>query len=86
MPRNVTKKPKASPLEYDCGVRSGQRVRLKQPLVMKDGVMAHSVGEIWSVMPGIDLRPRRFVLLHKPDGCPHIWSGETFWDWFELVS
>ena len=72
--------------EYDCGARSGQNVRLKRSLTLHGTDKTHAAGEIWSVMPGVDLQPRRFVLLHKPDGCPHIWSGESFWDWFELVS
>ena len=59
---------------------------MKREVVLKGVGVTHSVGEVWRVMRGVDLRPRRFVLLHKPDGHPHLWSGETFWDSFELVA
>lgn len=70
---------KADPYLYDCGVRAGQRVRLKK-------TKSHGVGdEIWQVVRGVDSRPRRIVALRKPDGSPYLWTGKKFWDWFELL-
>jgi hypothetical protein len=70
--------------EYECGARSGQKVRLKRHLALKGSDKTHSEGEIWSVMPYDAPKPLRFVLLQKPDGNPHIWKGESFWEWFEV--
>ena len=59
---------------------------MKKPLFLKDIAKTHLAGEIWRVDRGINRKPRRIVLLRRPDGAPHLWSDETFWDWFELAT
>jgi hypothetical protein len=36
-------------------------------------------------MRGLWKRPRRIIRLQRPDGGPHLWTGETFWDAFEPI-
>ena len=75
--------------EYQCGIRAGERVRLRQELVVRDyrgkptGV--HHAGEIWTVLSG-SAEPPVVVWLRQPDGERHTWDdGDIFWTWFERV-
>jgi hypothetical protein len=76
----------SKPFTYDCGAESGQRVRLKRDLTLRETDEIHPAGEIWCVDAGVEGRSRRIIALKKPDGRPHLWTGETFWDWFEVES
>ena len=79
------KKRKQAPYEYDCGAKSGQRVRLKRDFVIAGLNETHNAGEIWNVLRGSVKRPRYLVRLRRADGRWHLWTGETFWDNFEIV-
>lgn len=75
--------------EYQCGIRTGERVRLRQELVVRDhngkqtGV--HQVGEIWTVLSS-STEPPTVIWLRQPDGKRHTWDdGDIFWNWFEKV-
>jgi hypothetical protein len=75
--------------EYQCGVRAGEKVRLRQELVVRDTrgkpSRVHHVGEIWTVLSG-SVEPPVVVLLRQPDGERHTWDdGDIFWTWFERV-
>jgi len=82
-----------SSVEYLCGVRVGERVRLIQEFTLRDhqGRLTnevHSPGEIWTVIePSSEPEFRWRVLLLQPDGDLHSWhdSKKKFWSWFERV-
>jgi hypothetical protein len=48
-------------------------------------IRVHSVGEIWTVLPGA--REQTVVVwLRQPDGERHTWDdGAEFWAWFEKI-
>jgi hypothetical protein len=76
--------------EYRCAVRVGERVRLKQELVIRDRRgkptgKIHPPGEVWTVLRGSAEEPR-VVWLREPEGTDHTWDDdEDFWEWFERV-
>jgi hypothetical protein len=78
-------------MEYQCGIRAGDRVRLRQEIVIfdhrgKPTGEIHHVGEIWTVLSGA-AEPPIVVWLRQPDGERHTWDDEpNFWDWFERVN
>lgn len=78
----------SSPItEYRCGARAGEKVRLRQDLVVEwEGVptgVVHSTGEIWTVIAGSSAPPV-VLWLRQPDGHPHTWDDDAgFWEWFE---
>jgi hypothetical protein len=74
--------------EYGCGVRAGDRLRLKRDLDLLDhdgqptrGVIA--AGSIWCVLPGLPREPD-VVWLEEPSGKEHTWDA-TVLDDFDLV-
>jgi len=76
--------------DYQCGIHAGEKVRLRQELVVRDhrgqptGV--HRAGEIWTVLSG-SAEPPVDVWLRQPDGGRHTWSDDDdFWNWFERVT
>lgn len=76
--------------EYQCGIRAGERVRLRQELVVRDHrgkpTRVHEAGEIWTVLSGSAESPVD-VWLRQPDGERHTWSDDDdFWIWFERVT
>ena len=76
--------------EYQCGIRAGERVRLRQELVVRDHrgepPYVHRAGEIWTVLSG-SAEPPVDVWLRQPDGERHTWSDDDdFWIWFERVT
>jgi hypothetical protein len=76
--------------EYRCGIRAGERVRLRQELVVRDHrgmpTRTHLPGEIWAVLSG-SAEPPVDVWLRQPDGARHTWSDDDdFWIWFERVT
>jgi hypothetical protein len=75
--------------EYKCGVRAGERVRLRQELVIRDHrgnpTQVHIAGEIWTVLTGA-VEPPVVIWLRQPDGERHTWDdSDIFWTWFERV-
>ena len=73
--------------EYKCGVRAGDRVRLRRDLVVRDHkgkpTRTHPAGEAWTVLSGSSVPPLD-VWLKQPDGERHTWSDDDeFWNWFE---
>jgi len=76
--------------EYQCGIRAGESVRLRQELVVRDHrgkeTRVHHAGEIWIVLSG-SAEPPVDVWLRQPDGKRHTWSDDDdFWNWFERVT
>lgn len=76
--------------DYQCGIRAGERVRLRKDIVQRDhrakptGVV-HRAGEIWTVLSG-SAEPPVDVWLRQADGERHTWSDDDdFWIWFERV-
>ena len=78
-------------MEYRCGIRAGERVRLRQELVVRDSTgralsPSHKAGEIWTVLSG-SVEPPVDVWLQRPDGDRHTWADNNeFWNWFERVT
>jgi hypothetical protein len=96
MPKTKRNKPKWKLVtefpvtEYECGIRAGERVRLRQDIVVRDhrGKPTGSVyrrGEIWEVLRG-SVEPPVVVWLRMLDGRSHTWSDDDdFWRQFERV-
>ena len=75
--------------DYKCGIRAGERVRLRQELICRDHrgkqTAIQHAGEIWTVLSG-SAEPPVDVWLRQPDGERHTWSDDDdFWIWFERV-
>src|SRR5262249_34593047 len=76
--------------EYVCGIRAGERVRLRSDIVVKDhrGKPTGAIyrrGEIWDVLRG-SAEPPIVVWLRMLNGRPHTWSdNDDFWRQFERV-
>jgi len=76
--------------EYQCGARAGERVRLRQDIVVRDHKdkptgNVHRAGEIWTVLSGA-AEPPVVVWLRQADGDRHTWSDDDdFWRWFERL-
>jgi len=65
---------------YRCGVRAGDRVRLRRDIEV------HRSGEIWSVLSGAAEEPI-VVWLRQADGEIHTWSDdEDFLATFEVLA
>jgi len=74
----------AYPLDlYPCGLRTGDRVRLRKKLLMDRG-RVHKAGEVWTVLAGAAEEPNLIQLL-RPDGNRHHWPDDTFAHMFELL-
>ena len=74
--------------EYRCGLHSGDRVRLKSDIIVRDtrgkptGTV-HKKGEIWTVLHGSKDDPG-VVRLLQADGRLHFWDDEaTIFDQFD---
>jgi hypothetical protein len=65
---------------------AGRRVRLKKALCLQGADQVHSAGEIWFVEQVEVGSAQTVVRLSKPSGSPHLWTSDTFWTWFEIVS
>src|SRR5687767_7258483 len=76
--------------DYKCGIRAGEKVRLRKDLVIRDHRgkttgKVYSAGEIWMVLRGA-AEPPLDVWLSQLDGKRHTWSdNDCFWEWFERV-
>ena len=88
IPKLITDFPK---IAYECGIRAGERVRLRRELIAhhESGEPTgenHQSSEIWKVLRGTSEKPS-VVWLSQPDGERHVWSDDNvFWEWFERVS
>ncbi len=78
-------------LKYACGLRAGQKLRLKRDINMTDsrgrptGVV-HRAGQIWTVLPG-SKEPPIVVWLRQPDGESHTWDdNRSIFETFEIIS
>jgi hypothetical protein len=76
---------------YLCGLKPGERVRLRKDLVVRYGrgskrpSKVHTAGEIWKVLPG-SCSVADDVWFETPDGEPHTWGDDaTLYEWFERV-
>ena len=75
--------------KYKCGLESGNYVRLKKKLVVKDAkgkrVAVHNADEMWKVVNGSKEKPL-VVWLRQPDGRLHTWDdNNSIFHWFELI-
>jgi hypothetical protein len=77
-------------LEYRCGARAGDHVRLRNDIIVRDHDdrptgEVHNTGEIWTVLPGAKGDPGA-VWLRQADGDRCTWSDDDkFWEQFEIV-
>jgi hypothetical protein len=83
----VTKMPVS---KYKCGLKSGNFVRLKKDIVVKDHKRKptgkiYPAGEIWKVVNGSKEKPI-VVWFRQADGKFHTWDDDkSIFDWFELI-
>jgi hypothetical protein len=79
------------PIEvYKCGLRAGDRLRLKNDLPIVDHTgspsgKVHKRGETWTVKPGAK-EEVVVVWLSEPDGNLHTWDDTSeIFEWFERI-
>ncbi len=79
--------------KYKCGLKAGDRVRLKKDLVVRDYKNrptgeVHPKGEIWTVLRGSIVKGEVDVWFRQADGEVHSWDDnrESIAEWFELIS
>jgi hypothetical protein len=76
--------------QYRCGLKAGDKVRLKRDIVVHDsqgkptgGI--HRAGEVWRVLPGAKSKPI-VVWLLQADGQRHTWGDDkSIFETFEQV-
>ncbi len=75
---------------YSCGLKAGDRIRLKEdlPIYDSEGISTGTVypsGEIWTVLTGAKEDPS-CLWLRQADGKLHSWDDDpTIFDTFELA-
>ena len=72
--------------QFELGSLAGRRLRLKKELSLRGSDQIHHVGEIWQVHHVEVGSAQAVVLLRKPNGSPHLWTGNAIWQWFEDVT
>lgn len=77
-------------LEYPCGLRAGDRLRLRSKLTFKDHMgratgESREAGEIWTILAGSESEPD-IIWLEQADGDAHTWDADDILDSFEPVS
>ena len=77
--------------EYKCGLKVGDRVRLKKDLIVRDHRNrptgdVHRKGEVWTVLKG-SKEGRIDVWFRQPDGKSHTWDDDaaSINEWFEMI-
>ena len=78
-------------MEYKCGLRAGDRVRLKKDLLIKDhrnrptGIVIPK-GEIWTVLMGSDVG-EIVVWFRQANMEPHTWPDDrtSIDEWFDIL-
>jgi hypothetical protein len=78
--------------EYKCGLKSGDQVRLKKDLIVRDHRNrptgdVHRKGEVWTVLRG-SKEGRIDVWLRQPDGKSQTWDDDavSIDEWFERMA
>ena len=76
---------------YKCGLRAGDRVRLRKPLAIMNhlGVptgVVHPAGEVWTVLSGSRQDPG-VVWFRQADGERHTWDDDADQssEWFRRI-
>ena len=74
---------------YPVGLREGDRLRLINPIVVRDHEerptgQVYAVGEIWIVQSG-SLQEPHVVWLQQADGSSHTWDDDDIFETFERV-
>ena len=75
---------------YFCGLRPGDRVRLKKDLIVTDHNdqptgEVHQLGEVWTVLEDA-CAGEHDLWLQQPDGSPHTWSDDqSIFEYFERI-
>ncbi|MDO8478425.1 MAG: hypothetical protein Q7W02_19955 [Candidatus Rokubacteria bacterium] len=75
---------------YRCGLRAGDRLRLKRSLAGLDeaGVptgLTHEAGQLWTALTGAPEDPET-LWLQQPDGELHSWSDDrSIFEYFEKM-
>lgn len=68
--------------QYQCGLRAGERVRLRRDYIAPDGER-FEVGTVWEVLTGAVEDPE-CLWLERPDGQLQEFDDEhSIFDWFE---
>ena len=76
--------------QYSCGLRVGDRLRLKKELVTTDHQgrptgEIHTPGEVWTVTDDCCEEEHDLWLL-QPDGSPHTWDDDqSVFDYFDRI-
>ena len=76
--------------KYKCGLKAGDRVRLKRNIVVQDHKgkptgKVYPKGEIWTVLTGAKEKPV-VVWFRQADGNRHTWDDdESIYEMFEVV-
>jgi hypothetical protein len=75
--------------EYPCGVRAGDRVRLRQDIIVRDHTdkptgEVHHAGDVWTVLSGAEHEPH-IIYLRQSDGERHTWEDRVFLESFEIL-
>ncbi len=68
--------------EYPCGLRAGDKLKLKQNLEITDyeGNLTgecYQASEVWTVLSGVETEPN-IIWLCQPDGERHTWDETIF--------
>ncbi len=75
---------------YFCGLRPGDRVRLKKDLIITDQNdrptgEVRKAGEVWTVIDD-GCEAKHDLWLQQPDGSPHTWcDDQSVWEYFERI-
>ncbi|HSH15510.1 MAG TPA: hypothetical protein VLD18_05710 [Verrucomicrobiae bacterium] len=67
---------------YPCGLRAGDKLRVKKAIRVRDhrGMETeelYDVGEIWTVLPGVESEPR-IIWLRRANGDRCTWDESIF--------
>ncbi len=75
---------------YSCGLRPGDRVRLKKDLIFTDQKdrptgEVRKAGEVWIILAD-SCESKHDLWLQQPDGSPHTWDDdESVFQYFERI-
>lgn len=77
--------------KYRCGLKAGDKVRLKKQIVVRDHTgkptgKIYPAGQIWTVLQGARKKPK-VVWFRQTNGGSHTWDDDqSVFETFELVS
>lgn len=74
---------------YPCGLSSGDKLKLKVEIKVKDHKGKHTgeihrKGEIWVVLSGVPEEPE-IIWLKQPNGERHTWDASDIFETFKLI-